>query len=55
MEVKSDSNEETKTENVDVSQSAEENQNADEAVDAKVESESISEDIAESAEPEKGK
>ena len=55
LEVKSDSNEETKTENVDASQSAEENQNADEALDAKVESESISEDIAESAEPEKGK
>ena len=45
---------EGKAENVDASQSTEENPNADEAVvDAKSESESISEDVAESAEPEK--
>ena len=55
LEVKSDNNiKEAKAENVDASQSTEENPNADEAVvDAKSESESISEDVAESAEPEK--
>ena len=54
MEVKSDNNvKESKAENVDASQSAEENPNADEAVvDAKSES---TEDVAESAEPEKDK
>ena len=55
LEVKSDNNiKESKAENVDASQSTEENPNSDEAVvDAKSESESISEDVAESAEPEK--
>ena len=54
LEVKSDNNiKESKAENVDASQSTEENPNADEAVvDAKSES---TEDVGESAEPEKDK